>query len=105
MIEIVDFDPSKPDKSRQYGRTQFFMGDCLKKGAAGRTGLFMLGEKNDNRGTFFVSNCSARRFYTFFDLRMRNQLNIVPIIGIDFSLANLTFDGLRPLIHTLKPGE
>jgi hypothetical protein len=29
----------------------------------------------------------------------------VPIIGIDFSLANLTFEAGRPLIHTLKPGE
>jgi outer membrane protein W len=51
-----------------------------------------LDEKNAYKGKFEIGNCSARRFYTFFDLKLRNQLNIVPIIGIDFSLANLTFE-------------
>jgi hypothetical protein len=26
------------------------------------------------------------------DLYMKNSLNIVPVVGVDFSLANLTFD-------------
>lgn len=102
LLEILEMDPKKPGVSKQFGRTQFCLGDCLKKGATGKIGLFMLGEKNDRKGTFEITQCTARRFYTFLDLQLRNQLNIVPIVGIDFSLANLTFDGVRPLIHTLN---
>lgn len=104
LLELLEMDPKNDKKSTRFGRTQFCLGDCLKKGATGKIGLFMLGEKNDRKGTFEITQCSARRFYTFFDLKLRNQLNIVPIIGIDFSLANLTFEQGRPLIHTLKAG-
>jgi hypothetical protein len=54
--------------------------------------LFILDEKNRYKGKFEVNNCSAKRYYTFFDLVFKNQLNIVPIIGVDFSMANLTFN-------------
>lgn len=33
----------------------------------------------------------------------KNHLNLVPIIGIDFSMANLTMDDAS-ILHTLKPG-
>lgn len=33
----------------------------------------------------------------------KHQLNIVPIIGIDFSMANLTMNDAS-ILHTLKPG-
>jgi len=35
---------------------------------------------------------------------LRNGLNLVPIVAVDFSLANLTFDENCYCIHTLKPG-
>jgi len=105
VLEIFEKDQKNPAKERLFGKTQFLMRDALRKGNTGRISLFILDEKNNYKGKFEISNCSCRRFYTFFDLHLRNQLNIVPIIGIDFSLANLTFDGTRPLIHTLKPGE
>jgi hypothetical protein len=105
ILEVLEIDPKKPDKPKQFGRTQFLLRDALRRGATGKISLFILDEKNNYKGKFEISNCSARRFYTFFDLQLRNQLNIVPIIGVDFSLANLTFDDQRPLIHTLKPGQ
>lgn len=91
LLEILEIDPKKPDKSKNFGRTQFVLGDCLKLGQTGKIYLFIINDKNQKIGNFEITNCSARRFYTFFDLQLRNQLNIVPIIGIDFSLANLTF--------------
>lgn len=45
-LEILEIDPKNPNKSKQYGRTQFMLGDCLKKGNTGRIGLFILDEKN-----------------------------------------------------------
>lgn len=50
-------------------------------------------------------NCSLRNFYTFLDLHVRNSLNLVPIVAVDYSLANLTFDENCVCIHSLKPGQ
>ena len=36
---------------------------------------------------------------------MKKSINIVPIIGIDFSFANLTFDENQYCNHTLKIGQ
>jgi hypothetical protein len=44
------------------------------------------------RGEIHFRNASLRNFHTFIDLHVKNGLNVVPIIGVDFSLANLTFD-------------
>lgn len=49
-------------------------------------------------------HCSLRNFHTFLDLHIKNGLNLVPIVAVDFSLANLTFDENQYCIHTLKPG-
>lgn len=49
--------------------------------------------------------CSLRNFYTFLDLHVKNGLNLVPIIAVDYSLANLTFNENCYCIHTLKPGQ
>ena len=54
-------------------------------------------------GKLEVGVFSARRYYTFFDLVFKNELNIVPIIAIDFSMANLTMND-SAILHTLKPG-
>lgn len=99
-------DKKDPKKVKVVGRTQFLLRDALKnhdeKGK--KITLFILDEKNRYKGKFEVHNCSAKRYYTFFDLVFRNQLNIVPIIGVDFSMANLTFNDQQFCIHTLKPG-
>lgn len=65
----------------------------------------LLDEKGRIKGQMFLKNCSLRNFYTFLDLHIKNGLNLVPIIAVDFSLANLTFDENCYCIHTLKPGQ
>ena len=80
------------------------MKDALIHGNTGKMALYILDTKMKPLGKIKLSNCAARRFYTFFDLRLRNKLNIVPIIGVDYSLANLTFRDDMPLQHTLKEG-
>ena len=44
------------------------MRDALKKGNTGRMSLFLLDEKNRYQGKLEISQCSARRHYSFFDL-------------------------------------
>ena len=52
----------------------------------------MLDEKGKSKGTLYLKNCSLRNFHSFLDLHIKNNLNIVPILGVDYSLANLTFN-------------
>lgn len=94
IIEIVECDKKNSAKTKLLVKTQIRMRDALVKaqGSHGRVNLFLLSEKNEHKGKLEISRFSVRRFYTFFDLILGNQLNIVPIVGVDFSLANLTFD-------------
>lgn len=80
------------------------MKDALKKGHTGIMTLFILDEKSRFVGKMDITNCSSRKFYSFLDLKTRNLLNVVPIVGVDYSLANLTFDEGQYCIHTLKEG-
>ena len=76
----------------------------IRASGAGCQKLFILDERNKLKGTLEISQFQARRFHTFLDLVFRNQLNIVPIIGVDFSMANLTMNDASFCLHTLKPG-
>lgn len=58
-----------------------------------------------NKGDIIIRHASLRRFYSFLDLHVKNNLNLVPIVAVDYSLANLTFNENCFCIHTLKPGQ
>lgn len=68
VLEVIESDPKNPRKQKLIGKTQFLMRDALHKGNTGRMSLFLLDEKNRYLGKIEISQCSARRFYSFFDL-------------------------------------
>ncbi len=92
------------DKSKVVSKTSFLLKDALTRGYHKKLKLLLLDEKKQLKGNVELSQVTARRHYTFFDLVFRNQLNIVPILGIDFSMANLTMNDMSFCLHTLKPG-
>jgi hypothetical protein len=57
------------------------------------------------KGFIKFKNCTVRNLYSFLDLHVRYNLNLVPIIAVDFSLSNLTFDESCYCLHSLKPGQ
>ena len=61
--------------------------------------------KSSKRGILMVRNCSLRKYYSFLDLHVKNGLNLVPVVAVDFSLANLTFEESCYCLHSLKPGQ
>lgn len=83
-------------------RTHFLLRDAFTKGRKGKLQLLLLTEKKSVLGSLELTNFTARRFYTFFDQIFRSKLNIVPVIGIDFSLANLTLDDQTFCLHSVK---
>ena len=105
VLEVIEIDP-KSRKQKTIGQTQFLMRDALRKGNTGRMSLFILDEKKKYQGKMEISQCSARRHYSFFDLQLRCQLNIVPILAVDFSIGNIveTAEGLPGCLHTRKAG-
>ena len=107
VLEVMESDPKNPKKTKLLGKTQFLMRDALNKGSTGRMSLFLLDEKNRYLGKIEISQCSARRFYSFFDLQLRCQLNLVPILAVDFSIGNIVEneDGLPGCLHSRKAGH
>ena len=71
ILEVVEIDPKNPKKQKFIGKTQFLMRDALKKASTGRMSLFLLDEKNRYQGKLEISQCSARRHYSFFDLQLK----------------------------------
>lgn len=67
--------------------------------------LPVLNEKGKQKGMLKLKNCTVKNFYTFLDLYVRNSLKLVPVIAVDFSLANLTFDESCYCLHSLKVGQ
>ena len=67
--------------------------------------LPVVNEKGKQKGTLKLKNCTVKNFYTFLDLYVRNNLKLVPVIAVDYSLANLTFDENCYCLHSLKQGQ
>lgn len=81
------------------------MKDIFKSESDTKTVVNLFDDKKKLKGRLSFSNCSLRNFYTFLDLHVRNNLNLIPVIAVDFSLANLTFDESCYCLHSLKPGQ
>lgn len=61
--------------------------------------------KSKPKCRIFLRNFSVRRQATFLDLYERQELNIVPLLAVDFSLINLNFDAKQQctgMLHSLK---
>jgi len=54
--------------------------------------IYLQDEKKRVKGKFYLEAFSIKSHYSFIDLYITNNLNIVPVVAVDFSLANLTFD-------------
>lgn len=66
----------------EHARKQELMYSLFEEGKTSKSAIV---------GQVILRNCSLRKFYTFLDLHVKNELNIVPIFAVDYSMANLTF--------------
>ena len=65
-----------------------------------------LNMKNKSRKTManlVISEALIQPSFSFIDYKIHRGLNIIPIVAIDYSLSNLTFDDQK-CIHSLKKG-
>jgi len=65
--------------------------------------LPLLNKSNKPVGQCILNEASIQPCFTFLDYKIHRGINIVPIIAIDYSLSNLTFDNQK-CIHSLKKG-
>ena len=56
--------------------------------------LVLVDKKNKPKARLLVKEFAIKSTCTFMDLYTKNSLNIVPVLAVDFSLANLTFDDM-----------
>lgn len=63
----------------------------------------MLSKSKKVVGNLLLSESTIQPAFSFLDFKIHRGINIVPIIAIDYSLSNLTFDDQK-CIHSLKKG-
>jgi hypothetical protein len=85
-------------------KTAFTILDAIKYAISGTYMLYLEDEKKKVKAKLFMENFSIRQHYSFMDLYIKKSINIVPVMAVDFSLANLTFDAGQYCTHTLKDG-
>lgn len=64
----------------------------------------ILDNKGKNIGQLTFHSPSIKPIFTFLDYKVNLNVNIIPVIVIDYSLSNLTFQEDNECIHTLKEG-
>lgn len=77
---------------KEYGECTMKVREMVEHAKTNVKTLKIVNESGKVRGEMHFRNCSLRNFYSFIDLHVKNGLNIVPVIAVDYSLANLTFD-------------
>jgi hypothetical protein len=86
-------EPPKPIQREKFMfRAKFSILDAIKYAQEAVFMVYLLDNKKRVKGKFYLQNFSLKSHYSFVDLYITNSLNIVPIVAVDFSLANLTFD-------------
>ena len=60
-------------------------------------------KKNKSIGTIYIQDSTIKPIFSFLDFKIHRKINIIPVLAIDFSLSNLTFDD-KKCIHTTKAG-
>ncbi len=81
--------------------------DLVEQRTSGQTLQFTIMHHSSTSkpiGATQISNFSIKDYQTFLDLYTKQGLNIVPVVAVDFSLSNLTFDEQR-CIHSLKKDQ
>ena len=63
----------------------------------------LIDNKQKDHGAISLQNQCVQDYFSFLDLVLSANLQLIPIIAVDFSLANLTFDIENKCLHTLKP--
>ena len=97
-------EPQTIQKERFIARCEMDVIDAVKYAKSGVFMRYLLDEKKRVKGKLYIQNFSIKCHYSFIDLYIKNSINIVPVIGVDFSLANLSLDGTQGCNHTLKQG-
>jgi hypothetical protein len=91
-------------RERLFGETKVRLREIFEKARTTQINYELFDSNGKSKGLLELKGCSLRNFHTFLDLHLKNGLNLVPILAVDYSLANLTFDESQYCIHTLKPG-
>lgn len=95
-------DPVPVEKELTIGKASISILDAIMYAKNSVYMVFAYDERGKVRFRLYLKNFSIKQHYTFMDLYIKNSINIVPIIGVDFSLANLTFDDAQHCIHTMR---
>jgi len=104
-LKRVKYNKKNKETSKVLGSEVVRLKKILSLSGTKQLQMNIMKSKKVMRGTLNIGDSLIQPIFTFLDYKLHRNINIIPVIAIDYSLSNLTFDQNKQLIHTLKEGE
>ena len=104
-IKRVKFDKKQKESYKVLGSETAKLKSILELTDANTIQLNIKKSKKILRGTLNIGDSLLTPIFSFLDYKIHLDIKVIPVIAIDYSLSNLTFDSKRQLIHTQKESE
>uniref|UniRef100_A0A7S3N8N0 Copine C-terminal domain-containing protein n=1 Tax=Euplotes harpa TaxID=151035 RepID=A0A7S3N8N0_9SPIT len=104
-IKRVKFNKKNKASYKTLGTEILKLKSILEIPEEGSIQLNILNSSKKLRGTLLIGDSTLKPVFSFLDYKINLDINIVPVVAIDYSLSNLSFANKRHLIHTLKTDE
>ena len=103
-LEAKEVFPDSNKKLKVYATCTLKLKEIISLGDGDVITKDMMSATNKIVGNITISDSTIQPSFSFIDFKIHRGINIVPIIVIDYSLSNLTFDDQK-WIHSLKKGS
>ena len=104
-LKRIRINKKQKESSKVLGSETVKLKSIMELDENGQLQLNIMKKKKEIRGSLAISRSSLTPIFSFLDYKINLNLNVIPVVAIDYSLSNLTFDTKKQLIHTLKKDE
>lgn len=104
-LKRIKYNKKQKESSKVLGSESVKLKSIIEVCENGQLQLNIMKKKKELRGSLAISHSSLQPIFSFLDYKINLNLNVIPVIAIDYSLSNLTFDAKKQLIHSLKKDE
>lgn len=94
-FEIREINVKKPEKSKHIGACRSKVKSLLYIKEGEKMQKEVLSKSKKLVGTLLFSDGTIQPIFSYLDFKIHRGINIVPVVAIDYSLSNLTFDNQK----------
>ena len=91
-LKRVKYNKKMKESIKVLGKERAKLKNIINLDERGQLQLSIFKKKKNLRGTLNIGHPSCKPLFTFLDYKLNLNLHIIPVIAIDYSLSNLTFN-------------